>query len=514
MGGFVITGVPDRQTKFEGKITFYLVICAVIAATGGLMFGYDIGISGGVTSMDSFLLKFFPSVYYKKKRAKEDNYCKYDDHKLQLFTSSLYLAALVSCFFASAMCRRFGRKLTIQISSVFFFIGVILNVRANDLHMLIAGRILLGIGVGFANQAVPLFLSEIAPFHIRGGLNILFQLNITIGILVANVVNYYASKSLLYGWKFSLGLAGVPALILCIGSFLITETPTSLIQHGRSADGLEVLKKIRGTHNVEAEFQEILQASEAASLVERPFMSIFHRSSFPQLVIGSLLQFFQQFTGINAIMFYAPVLFEAIGFKSHASLLSAVAIGTVNLIGSVVSLLAVDKVGRKLLLLEGCLQMFLSMAAIGAVLVANGQQNQPLDNDSAMGVVMFAALFVSGFAWSWGPLAWLIPSEIFPLETRTAGYAVAVSSNMLFTFVIAQIYLSMLCRMRAGVFFFFSMWIAIMGIFVAVFLPETKNIPMDEMVARVWKKHWYWKRYMDDGTRSLKMEALYDAYSY
>lgn len=211
---------------------------------------------------------------------------------------------------------------------------------------------------------MPLFLSEIAPFHTRGALNILFQLNITIGILVANIVNYYASKIPLYGWKLSLGLAGIPAIILCIGSFLIPETPTSLIEHGRHAEGLETLKRIRGTHNVDAEFKEMMQASETARLVERSFMSIFHRTSFPQLVIGASLQFFQQFTGINTIMFYAPVLFETLGFKSNTSLLSSVTIGSVNLLGSVVSLLMVDKVGRKLLLLEGCLQMFLSMVKI------------------------------------------------------------------------------------------------------------------------------------------------------
>ncbi|XP_078167246.1 sugar transport protein MST4-like [Carex rostrata] len=513
MGGFVITGLPDIQTKFEGKVTFYLVVCALIAATGGLMFGYDIGISGGVTSMDDFLLKFFPLVYEKKKRAKEDLFCKYDNHKLQLFTSSLYLAALVSCLFASKMCRGFGRKITIQVSSIFFFMGVILNLGADNLRMLIAGRILLGVGIGFANQAIPLFLSEIAPFHVRGALNILFQLNITIGILIANIINYYASK-IPNGWRLSLGLAGVPALILCVGSFLISETPTSLIERGRHAEGLEALKRVRGTHNVEAEFKEMLHASETARQVERPFMSIFQRTSFPQLVIGASLQFFQQFTGINAIMFYAPVLFETLGFKNNVSLLSAVTIGIVNVLATIVSLLTVDKVGRKLLLLEGCLQMFLSMAAIGAVLMTNTGQNQALDPDSAKGVVIFTALFVTGFAWSWGPLGWLIPSEIFPLETRTAGYAVAVSSNMLFTFVIAQLYLSMLCRMRAGVFFFFSMWIAVMGVFVAVFLPETKNIPLDEMVTRVWKKHWYWKRYMDDGTRSFKATDILDAYSY
>lgn len=144
--------------------------------------------------MDDFLEKFFPAVYRRKHETTESNYCKYDNQGLQLFTSSLYLAGLTATFFASYTTRKFGRRPTMLIAGFFFIVGVIFNGAAQDLPMLIVGRILLGCGVGFANQAVPLFLSEIAPTRIRGGLNILFQLNITIGILFANLVNYGTAK--------------------------------------------------------------------------------------------------------------------------------------------------------------------------------------------------------------------------------------------------------------------------------------------------------------------------------
>jgi MFS transporter, SP family, sugar:H+ symporter len=126
-------------------------------------------------------------------------------------------------------------------------------------------------------------------------------------------------------------------------------------------------------------------------------------------------------------------------------------------------------------------------------------------------VVVLVCLYVMSFAWSWGPLGWLIPSETFPLETRTAGYAFAVSSNMLFTFLIAQAFLSMLCTMRAGVFLFFAAWVVAMCMFVLFFLPETKNIPIDEMTERVWKKHWFWKRFMqdEDDIRASKIEMAH-----
>ncbi|XP_039140643.1 sugar transport protein 8-like [Dioscorea cayenensis subsp. rotundata] len=508
MGGFGLsTTSTGGHVEFEGRITWYVVLCGIIAATGGLMFGYDIGISGGVTSMDDFLEKFFQGVYVKKHEAKESNYCKFNNQGLQLFTSSLYLAAIIASFFASKACSKYGRKRTMQAASLFFLAGVALNAAAVSLPMLIIGRILLGFGVGFANQAVPLFLSEIAPVRIRGALNILFQLQITIGIFIANIVNYFTSKLHPWGWRLSLGIAGVPALILFLGSMLITETPTSLIERNEHEQGRQVLKKIRGTDNVNAEFEELVHASEIARQVKHPFRNLMKRNSRPQLIIAILMQVFQQFTGINAIMFYAPVLFQTMGFKNNASLLSAVITGLVNVLSTIVSVACVDKAGRRALLLEACGQMLIAQTIIGGILAATLHDNNTLGKGMAVGVVLLVCLFVSGFAWSWGPLGWLIPSETFPLETRTAGYAFAVSSNMLFTFLIAQAFLSMLCQMKSGIFFFFAGWIIIMALFVKFMLPETKGIPMEEMTERVWKNHWYWKRFMvEDECELSKME--------
>ncbi|XP_010256217.1 PREDICTED: sugar transport protein 6-like [Nelumbo nucifera] len=497
--------------EFEGKLTFYVILCAIIAAFGGLVFGYDIGISGGVSSMDDFLEEFFPAVYRRKKSVQENNYCKYDDQYLQLFTSSLYLAALVASFIASEVCTRYGRRPTIMIASLFVLIGVVLNAAGTNIAMLIIGRISLGFGVGFANQAVPLFLSEIAPARIRGALNILFQLLITIGILIANLVNYFMSNVHPYGWRISLGLTGVPAIILCLGSLVITETPTSLIERERFEEGKETLKKIRGTDNVDDEFDQILAASDMARQVKSPYKKLMKRSSRPPLVIAILLQIFQQFTGINAIMFYAPVLFQTVGFKNDASLLSSVITGLVNVLSTMVSIYLVDRAGRRVLLLQASVQMFITQAIIGAILTMDLSATGSLGRTEAAIVVVLVCLFVMSFAWSWGPLGWLIPSETFPLETRTSGFAFAVSSNMLCTFIIAQAFLSMLCTMQAGIFFFFAVWILIMGLFAFFLLPETKSIPVDEMTKRVWKQHWYWRRYMgeddpDEDVRQRKLE--------
>ncbi|XP_059597990.1 sugar transport protein MST4-like [Vitis vinifera] len=144
------------------------------------------------------------------------------------------------------------------------------------------------------------------------------------------------------------------------------------------------------------------------------------------------------------------------------------------------------------------LQCYMMQTAIGAILLVHLKGSNSLDEGLAGLVVVLVCLFVMSFAWSWGPLGWLIPSETFPLEIRTSGFACAVSSNMLFTFIIAQAFLSMMCHMRAFIFFFFAAWIVAMGLFVLFLLPETKNVPIDAMVERVWKQHPVWKRFMDD----------------
>ncbi|KAK3016504.1 hypothetical protein RJ639_007193 [Escallonia herrerae] len=530
----VMAVVGGGDPDLPAKLTKQVLICSIIAAFGGLMFGYDIGISGGVTSMDDFLIEFFPAVYVRKHKAKENNYCKYDNELLQLFTSSLYLAAVVCSFFASKSCKKFGRKPTMQLASLFFFTGVVLNTAALNLPMLIVGRLCLGAGVGFGNQAVPLFISEIAPPKYRGGLNICFQMLITVGILCANLVNYATSRLHPWGWRVSLGGAGFPALFLGLGSLLIDETPTSLIERGHKEKGLETLKKIRGVDNVDKEYQEIVCATQLATKMKHPFRTLMKRSSRPQLVCGTILQVFQQFTGINVIMFYAPVLFQTMGFGADASLLSAVITGSVNSLATLVAIFGVDKLGRRFLLIQAAVQMLISQLILGEVLSwkkvpqQNGRRvrttypsglhlaaagtecitggillvhlktSNSISKHYAYILVIMICVFVSGFAWSWGPLGWLIPSEIYPLETRPAGFFFAVSTNMIFTFLIAQAFLTMLCHMRSGTFFFFSVWIVIMGLFAIFLLPETKGIPIDEMNERVWKKHWFWKRYYVD----------------
>ncbi|CBI38659.3 unnamed protein product, partial [Vitis vinifera] len=324
--------VTSHGGHYNGRITLFVVLSCMMAGMGGVIFGYDIGISGGVTSMDSFLKKFFPEVY---KRMKEDtkisNYCKFDSQLLTSFTSSLYIAGLVASFVASWITKKFGRKPTILAGGAAFLIGSALGGAAFNVYMVILGRILLGVGVGFANQAVPLYLSEMAPPRYRGAIN--------------------------NGFQFSIG--------------------------------------------------KILQ-----------------RKYRPQLVMAIAIPFFQQVTGINVIAFYAPVLFRAIGLG------------------------VIDKLGRRVLFLVGGIQMLI----------------------------------------------------------RSAGQSITVAVSFIFTFIVAQTFLSMLCHFKSGIFFFFGGWVVLMTAFVYYLLPETKSIPIEQM-DRVWKEHWFWKRIVVEELSNPKMET-------
>jgi len=211
--------------------------------------------------MDDFLKDFFPSIYRRKqKHLNETDYCKYDNQILTLFTSSLYFAGLVSTFAASHVTRTWGRRGSILVGATSFFLGAVVNAASVNIAMLIIGRILLGVGIGFGNQAVPLYLSEMAPAKVRGAVNQLFQLTTCLGILIANLINYGTEKIHPWGWRLSLGLATVPATLMFIGGLFLPETPNSLVEQGRLEEARIVLEKVRGTNKVEAEFADLMQA--------------------------------------------------------------------------------------------------------------------------------------------------------------------------------------------------------------------------------------------------------------
>ncbi|CAN6463007.1 unnamed protein product [Victoria cruziana] len=362
-GGFMVDGKPGRAELYEGKVTVYVVFACMVAALGGSLFGYDLGVSGGVTSMDEFLKLFFPKVYERKQHTlHETDYCKYDNQILTLFTSSLYFAGLVSTFGASYITRKRGRRASIIMGAMSFFIGAVINAAAVNVAMLIIGRILLGVGVGFGNQSVPLYLSEMAPANIRGAMNLMFQFTTCFGILVADVINYYTEKIHPWGWRLSVGLATVPATLMFVGGCFLPETPNSLVEQGRIEEAKDVLRRVRGTDNINAELDDLVEASEAARAIKHPFRNLLKRKNRPQLVIGALgIPAFQQLSGMNSILFYSPVMFQSLGFGSRASLYSSIITSAVLVAATIVGMVLVDRRGRRFLFMEAGTQMIISM---------------------------------------------------------------------------------------------------------------------------------------------------------
>uniref|UniRef100_A0A5B7CCB7 Major facilitator superfamily (MFS) profile domain-containing protein n=1 Tax=Davidia involucrata TaxID=16924 RepID=A0A5B7CCB7_DAVIN len=500
--------ISSSGGEYNGRMTSFVVLSCMMAAMGGVIFGYDIGISGGVTSMEPFLKKFFPEVYTRMKEdTKISNYCKFDSQLLTSFTSSLYVAGLIASFFASSITSAFGRKPTILVGGAAFLAGAALGGAAFNVYMLIFGRVLLGVGVGFANQSVPLYLSEMAPPRYRGAINNGFQFSVGIGALSANLINYGTQKIKGgWGWRISLAMAAIPASILTLGALFLPETPNSLIQRDNDHHKAKMmLQRVRGTEDVQSELDDLVRASAISRTVKHPFKKIIQRKYRPQLVMAIAIPFFQQVTGINVIAFYAPILFRTIGLGESASLMSAVVTGVVGTGSTFISMLVVDKLGRRVLFTIGGIQMFVSQIMVGAIMGAQLGDHGGVSKGYALLVLILICIYVAGFGWSWGPLGWLVPSEIFPLEIRSAAQSITVAVGFLFTFVVAQTFLAMLCHFKFGIFFFFGGWVLVMTGFVYLLLPETKNMPIEQMDI-VWTQHWFWKRFVGEKHEVTKME--------
>ena len=354
---------------------------------------------------------------------------------------------------------------------------------------------------------MPLYLSEMAPAHLRGGLNMMFQLATTLGIFSANMINYGTLKIKPWGWRLSL-------LLMTVGGTLLPETPNSLIERGRVEEGRRVLELIRGTADVDAEFTDMAEASELANTIKHPFRNILERRNRPQLVMAVCMPAFQILTGINSILFYAPVLFQSMGFGASWSLYSSMLTGAVLLFSTLISIATVDRLGRRKLLISGGILMIVCQVIVAAILGVEFGSDKHLSRGCSTAVVFVICLFMLAFGWSWGPLGWTVPSEIFPLETRSAGQSITVAVNLFFTFIIALAFLSPLCAFKFAIFIFFAAWIAVMTAFVYVFLPETKGVPIEQMVL-LWSKHGFWKNVMpgmplEDGWGPAGDSALAD----
>ncbi|RCL00741.1 MAG: Sugar porter (SP) family MFS transporter [Candidatus Tokpelaia sp. JSC189] len=437
-----------------------IAVVGFLGAIAGLLFGLDTGVISGA-------LQFIAEEFRLSDRMQE--------HVM----GALMLGAAVGAIFAGGLSYYIGRKYSLLVGAVLFVIGSFLCAFTPNVEILIAARVLLGVAVGIASYAAPLYLSEIAPEKIRGSMISLYQLLITVGLLAAFVsdtlLSYYEA------WRWMLGIVVIPAVFLFIGVATLPRSPRWLVSKGRGQEAEQVLGEIRLTQQeVITELQEIKQSLQ----VKQSGWSLFRENSnFRRSVgLGVLLQIMQQCTGINIVLYYAPRIMGMAGFSTTAEQMwGSVVVGLVNVLATFIAIGVVDRWGRRPTLLLGFSVMAFSMGLLGLMLY--------LDLDgiwaSYFSVIMLL-VFIAGFAMSAGPLIWVLCSEIQPLKGRDFGITISTATNWLSNMILAATFLSLLNALGAANTFW--LYGVLNALFIAVtwwFVPETKEISLERIEANL-----------------------------
>ncbi|TVU35894.1 hypothetical protein EJB05_17801, partial [Eragrostis curvula] len=467
-----------RMRDYSGGVTVPVAVICLIAASCGLIFGYDVGVTGGVTQMESFLKNI------------------YDNQVLTAFTSSLYIASTLSSLMASRVTRKVGRQAIMLIGGALFLVGSIINAAAVHVAMLIIGRILLGFGVGFTTQ-----LLFISLRHHRQGGAAHSQLSLCRhgGCERGELVNYFTNLIPDWGWRVSLGAAAVPAMIIVIGALLVPDTPSSLVLRGKPEEARASLQRIRGADaDVEAEFKDIVCAvEEARRHDEGAFKRLRSKGYRPYTVIMVAIPVFFDFTGFIVIYIFSTVLFRTVGFASDKALLGSIIINMGGLFAVIVSAFVVDRYGRRFLFIAGGIIMLLCHVAVSWILAEHLGKEGAMARNYAEGVLALLFIYTFSFGMSWGPIKWVVLGEINPLDVRSVAQGIALSVTYILSFVQSQVFITLLCHLKYAIFLFYAAWLVAMTVFVAGFLPETKGAPREAMRA-VFARHWYWKRFVKD----------------
>jgi sugar porter (SP) family MFS transporter len=456
------------------------------AAIGGFLFGYDIGVISGVIAIGQFS-------EYMTGSAALDSVTKAT--VVSILLAGCFVGALISGILADV----FGRRWSIFGSSTFFILGAVLQAAATKLEMMYCGRVVSGLAIGSLSMMVPLYQSEIAPKEIRGRLISLQQWAITIGILISFWIDY--GTSFMEGtasWRIPLGIQAAPAFILAIGMLFMPYSPRWLLDKDRDDDAWVVLARLHGNGDkshplVQEEFNEIKESIriEREETV-RSYAELFKGTVLRRLILGVFIQIFQQLTGINSIMYYAPAIFQQAGLQStSASLLATGINGVLNMLATIPAILYIDRWGRRWTLISGAAIMGGSMLIIGVIMASVGKTiyndngTKTVDLTGQLGasytIIVFIYIFVMAFAYSWGPIGWIYPSEIYPLRIRAKATSITTAANWLFNFVIGYITPLLMDSITWGVYILLMCFCVVMSISVYFFYPETKGKSLEEM---------------------------------
>lgn len=447
--------VESAASSTHAKRNVY--VTAAIAGLAGLLFGYDTGIIAGalLTINSDFGLGSFAS---------------------GMVVAAVPVGAVFGAWFASSRADLLGRKKLILVSAAVFIVGAIGSAVAGGLALLVIARVVIGLAIGVASAITPVYISEVAPPDIRGGLVTFFQLAVTIGILVAYLVGL-AFTDMNEGWRWMLGLGAVPAIVLGLGVVRLPESPRWLIMRGDSTGAKEALSRIRtgGGTAIDSEVEEIqgsLGQEEGGS-----WRDLLQPAIKAALVVGIGLAILQQVTGINTVIYYAPTIIQQAGISSDSSaILASLGVGVINVLMTVVALRLLDRAGRRTLLFIGVSGMSLSLFLLGAAFLGS---TGTLTSIIAIASLM---LFVSSFAISLGPIFWLLNAEIYPLNVRGKAAAAGTMTNWFFNFLVSLTFLPLIDLLtQSGAFWFYGLVGLVTLWFCWRFVPETKGRSLEQI---------------------------------
>jgi sugar porter (SP) family MFS transporter len=449
--------MESAASSIHAKRNVY--VTAAIAGLAGLLFGYDTGIiAGALLTIDSdFGLGSLAS---------------------GMVVSAVPVGAVFGAWFASKRADMLGRKKLILVSAAIFIIGAIGSAVAGGLALLVIARIVIGLAIGVASAITPVYISEVAPPDIRGGLVTFFQLAVTLGILVAYLVGL-AFTDMNEGWRWMLGLGAVPAIVLGLGVVRLPESPRWLIMRGDATGAKEALSRIRtgGATAIDSEVGEI-----QASLGQEQggsWRDLLQPAVKAALLVGIGLAILQQITGINTVIYYAPTIIQQAGISSDSSaIFASLGVGVINVLMTVVALRLLDRVGRRTLLFIGVSGMSLSLFLLGgAFLGSTGTLSSVIAIFSLM-------TFVSSFAISLGPIFWLLNAEIYPLKVRGKAAAAGTMTNWFFNFLVSLTFLPLIDLLtQSGAFWFYGLVGLVTLWFCWRFVPETKGRSLEQITS-------------------------------
>ncbi len=446
-----------RRTEEKGhRLTLIVIIATVISAVGGILFGFDTGVISGAI--------LFLQEEWQLTTAQES-----------IATSSVLIGAIIGAALGGTTADALGRKVSIILGSVVFMVGTIIVLLSNDLWAFVPGRVLIGMAVGLASFIVPMYISELAPRRIRGALVSFNQLFVTAGILISYGVNNYFSSSGDWRAMFAVGL--VPGAILLVGMMFMPYSPRWLVYKRRYDKATTVLQRVHGTEDVKGEIEQI---EKEISVETKGFKALAAKYVRYPLIIGIGLAVFQQITGVNTIIYYAPTIFQYAGFGSaSASIAATTGVGVANFLVTVLAVAIVDRVGRRPLLLVGIAGMVVSLIVLGAgFALSSGGGGEAVGLITAVSLIAYISFFAIGL----GPVFWLLISEIFPLEVRGTAMSLATVANWGANFLITLTFLHLVEFLgQAGTFWLFAAIGVVSLAFSIKLTPETKGLSLEQI---------------------------------